>query len=157
MTSRAITTAIALLILIASGNGCSDPKPSAPAKVAVAVYKTATCGCCNLWVDHLRMNGFEVEVKDVAAADVRAVSKAAGLEDKDTSCHTAKIGDYVVEGHVPAADIQRLLAEKPAVAGIAVPGMPLGSPGMDQGSTKQPYDVIAFTKDGKTSVFAHHP
>jgi hypothetical protein len=131
----------------------TKPVSSRPSAV---VYKTSTCGCCSLWVDHLKANGFQVEAKDVSAAEVRAVSKAAGLSDDGTSCHTAKIGNYVVEGHVPASDIQRMLKEKPAIAGIAAPGMPLGSPGMEQGNMKQPYDVIAFTKDGKTSVFAKH-
>ena len=86
---------------------------------------------------------------------MRAVSKAAGLKDDDTSCHTAKIGGYIVEGHVPASDIQRMLKEKPAIAGIAAPGMPQGSPGMEQGS-KEPFDVVAFTKDGKTRLYSKH-
>ena len=92
---------------------------------------------------------------DVSSADVRAVSKAAGLKDEDTSCHTAKIGDYMVEGHVPAADIKRMLKEKPAIAGLSAPGMPKGSPGMEQGTT-EPYDVLAFKKDGTSTVFAKH-
>jgi hypothetical protein len=121
----------------------------------VTVYKTSSCGCCKLWVEHLKTNGFDVQAMDVSSADVRAVSKAAGLKDEDTSCHTAKVGNYTIEGHVPAADIKRMLKEKPAFAGLAAPGMPQGSPGMEQGS-KEPYDVIAFTKDGKTTVFATH-
>jgi len=96
-----------------------------------------------------------VQAMDVSSADVRAVSKAAGLKDEEASCHTAKIGSYVVEGHVPADDIKRMLKEKPAIAGLSAPGMPQGSPGMEQG-TKEPYDVVAFTKDGKTTVFAKH-
>ena len=103
----------------------------------------------------MKTNGFDVQAMDVSAADVRKVSKAAGLKDEGTSCHTAKIGDYVVEGHVPAADIKRLLKEKPAIAGLSAPGMPQGSPGMEQG-TKEPYDVIAFKKDGTSTVFAKH-
>jgi hypothetical protein len=87
---------------------------------------------------------------------VRAVSQAAGLKDEGTSCHTAKVGNYIVEGHVPAADVQRMLKEKPAIAGIAAPGMPVGSPGMEMGGRKDPYNVIAFTKDGKATVFAKH-
>jgi hypothetical protein len=120
------------------------------------VYKTSTCGCCSMWVDHLKANGFQVETKDVSSDEVRAVSKAAGLKDDGASCHTAKIGNYIVEGHVPASDIQKMLKEKPAIAGIAAPGMPMGSPGMEQGGAKEAYDVIAFTKDGKTSVYAKH-
>jgi hypothetical protein len=97
-----------------------------------------------------------VEANNVGDAQLRAIAMTAGVADDLASCHTAKVGGYAVEGHVPAADIQRLLKEKPAIAGIAVPGMPMGSPGMEQGGRKDPYDVIAFTKDGKRSVFAKH-
>ena len=122
----------------------------------VTVYKTSSCGCCRLWVDHMKANGFDVQAMDVSSADVRNVSKMAGLKDEDTSCHTAKIGNYTVEGHVPAADIKRMLSEKPAIAGLAAPGMPMGSPGMEQGGAKEPYDVLAFKKDGTSTVFAKH-
>lgn len=122
----------------------------------VVVYKTATCGCCGIWVEHLKVAGFQVETHNVEADKVAAVGKDAGVTDELSSCHTAKVGGYVVEGHVPAADIQRMLREKPAIAGIAAPGMPLGSPGMEAGGRKEAYDVIAFTKDGKKSVFASH-
>lgn len=121
----------------------------------VTVYKTSSCGCCRLWVDHMKKNGFDVQAMDVSAADVRAVSKAVGLKDEDTSCHTSKIGTYTVEGHVPADDIKRMLKEKPAIAGLSAPGMPQGSPGMEQGF-KEPYDVIAFKKDGTSTVYAKH-
>jgi hypothetical protein len=134
-------------------------QPKAPATAGplpkVTVYKTSSCGCCRLWVDHMRKNGFDVQAMDVSSGDVRAVSKAAGLKDADSSCHTAKIGNYTVEGHVPADDIKRMLKEKPAISGLSVPGMPQGSPGMEQGTT-EPYDVIAFTKDGRSTVFAKH-
>jgi hypothetical protein len=141
-------------VLMAGVIGVSaQQKPAA--KPTAVVYKTSSCGCCKLWVEHLKANGFTVEAKDVSSEEVRAVSKAAGLKDDDTSCHTAKIGGYVVEGHVPASDIQRMLKEKPAIAGIAAPGMPQGSPGMEQGS-KEPFDVVAFTKDGKTRLYAKH-
>src|SRR6187455_3262906 len=133
----------------------AQSKPATPAAEKITVYKTSSCGCCKLWVDHLKASGFDVQAMDVSSADVRAVSKAAGLKEEDTSCHTAKIGNYVVEGHVPADDIKRMLKEKPVIAGLSAPGMPQGSPGMEQG-TKEPYDVVAFTKDGKTTVFAKH-
>ncbi len=107
-------------------------------------------------MEHLRAHGFQLEAKNVNDAQLRAVGAQAGVTQDLASCHTAKVGGYVVEGHVPAADIKRLLKEKPAIAGIAVPGMPMGSPGMEQGGMKQPYDVIAFTKAGKKSVFAKH-
>ena len=97
-----------------------------------------------------------MEVQTVSDEKLRAVSTEGGVTNDLTSCHTAKVGGYTIEGHVPASDIQRLLKEKPAIAGIAVPGMPMGSPGMDQGGRKDPFDTIAFTKDGKKTVFAQH-
>ena len=97
-----------------------------------------------------------MEANNVNDAQVQAVAMQAGMTEALSSCHTAKVGGYVIVGHVPAEDIKRLLKEKPAIAGIAVPGMPMGSPGMEQGGTKQPYDVIAFTKSGKRYVFAKH-
>lgn len=149
---------LAMVTIAVGGLGlhvAAQQKPTAATAQKITVYKTSSCGCCRLWVDHLKASGFDVQAMDVSSADVRAVSKAAGLKDDDTSCHTAKIGNYVVEGHVPADDIKRMLKEKPAIAGIAAPGMPQGSPGMEQGS-KEPYDVVAFTKDGKTTVYAKH-
>ena len=143
-------TAVALGAVVAA-----QTKPVS-SRTAAVVYKTSSCGCCAQWVEHLRANGFAVETKDVSSDAVRAVSKAAGLPDDGVSCHTAKIGNYVVEGHVPAADIHRMLNEKPAIAGIAAPGMPMGSPGMEQGGAKEPFDVVAFTKDGKMTVYAKH-
>lgn len=97
-----------------------------------------------------------MEAKNVGDSQLMAIGMTEGVTNDLASCHTAKVGGYVVEGHVPAADIQRLLKEKPAIAGIAAPGMPMGSPGMEQGGATEPYDVIAFTKDGKKSVFAKH-
>ena len=149
-------TTIALAVIATAGIGYGvAAQQKAPAAAAalpkVTVYKTSSCGCCKLWVDHMKQNGFDVQAMDVSAGDVRAVSKAAGLKDEDTSCHTSKIGSYTVEGHVPADDIKRMLKEKPAIAGLSAPGMPQGSPGMEQGS-KEPYDVIAFKKDGTSTV-----
>ena len=97
-----------------------------------------------------------MEANNVNDSQLRAVGMQAGVTDELSSCHTAKVGGYIVEGHVPADDIRRLLKEKPAIAGIAAPGMPMGSPGMEQGGMKQPYNVMAFTKDGKKYVFAKH-
>lgn len=97
-----------------------------------------------------------MEANNVPDAQLAAIGRQAGVTDDLASCHTAKVGNYVVEGHVPATDIQRLLKERPQIAGIAAPGMPMGSPGMEQGGRKDPYNVIAFTKDGKKSVFAKH-
>ena len=97
-----------------------------------------------------------MEAQNVSDRQLIAVEREAGIGDDLVSCHTAKVGGYVVEGHVPAADIQRMLKERPAITGIAAPGMPIGSPGMEQGGRKDPYNVIAFTKDGRRSVFAKH-
>src|SRR6188508_3205384 len=158
MRIQPVTLAVSAITIFALGLGvAAQQKPAAgsAALPKVTVYKTSSCGCCRLWVDYMKRNGFDVQAMDVSSADVRAVSKAAGLRDEDASCHTAKIGNYVVEGHVPADDIKRMLKEKPAIAGLSAPGMPQGSPGMEQGS-KEPYDVVAFTKDGKTTVFAKH-
>lgn len=119
----------------------------------VEVFKSPYCGCCEGWVQHLRKSGFEVKTHDVN--DVPAARKQLGMPDKLGSCHTAKVGGYVVEGHVPAADIQRLLKDKPKALGLAAPGMPQGSPGMET-ATPAPYDVLLVQKDGSTRVFAHH-
>ena len=107
----------------------------------VKVWKDPSCGCCSGWVEHLRGSGFTVEAIDTA--DLAAVKTALGVPDELAACHTAKIDSYVIEGHVPAAAIRRLLAERPAALGLAVPGMPVGSPGME-GGTPQPYDVVLF-------------
>jgi hypothetical protein len=145
----------AVVFVASLGMAAAQQKPVS-SRTPIVVYKTPTCGCCSLWVEHMRQNGFQPEVHDVSAAQVRAVSKAAGLSEEGTSCHTAKVGSYIVEGHVPAADVQRMLKEKPAIAGIAAPGMPVGSPGMEMDGRTQRYDVVSFTKDGKTKVFATH-
>ena len=124
-----------------------------PSLPTVTVYKSPTCGCCSAWADHLRENGFPVETVDVD--DLQAVKAEYGIPPGLQSCHTAVVDGYVVEGHVPADDVKRLLAEHPEAAGLAVPGMPVGSPGMEQGDTVQPYDVL-LVDDGQSSVFAHH-
>ncbi|HJU69233.1 MAG TPA: DUF411 domain-containing protein [Gemmatimonadaceae bacterium] len=125
------------------------------APTAVTVYKNAQCGCCRKWVDHLRNEGFEVTAKDVD--DMAAIKAKLGVPAAVHSCHTAIVGPYIVEGHVPAADVRKLLKDKPAIVGIGVPGMPMGSPGMEMpGMAADKYDVIAFSKDGKQKVFASH-
>ena len=121
---------------------------------ALLVTKSAACGCCAHWVEHMKKAGFTVEVREVD--DVAATAKRLGVPDALRSCHTSEIGGYVIEGHVPAADVKRLLATKPKAAGIAVPGMVMGSPGMEHGDHKQPYKVVLFDKSGKTKVFASH-
>ncbi len=119
----------------------------------VEVFKSPHCGCCGGWVEHLRQNGFEVKAHDVD--DVTAARKKLGMPDRLGSCHTAKVGGYVVEGHIPAADIRRLLKEKPKALGLAVPSMPPGSPGMES-SKPIPYQTLLVQSDGSTRVFAQH-
>lgn len=122
----------------------------------VAIYKTPTCGCCSLWVKHLEQHGFTTKVTDMDSVD--DVKNANNVPRQARSCHTAIVDGYVIEGHVPAADVQRLLKERPrGVIGLAVPGMPIGSPGMEvQGMSAQQYNVLAFDKSGQTTVFAKH-
>jgi hypothetical protein len=127
---------------------------SAQRGTPIDVYKTATCGCCALWVKHLQANGFTPRVTDMD--DLSGIKQKHGVPAKAASCHTAVVDGYAVEGHVPAADIRRLLKERPAVAGLAVPGMPLGSPGMEFGETKQPYNVVTFDKSGALKVFSSY-
>ncbi len=117
----------------------------------VVVYKTETCGCCNGWIEHLRAAGFEVDARDVR--DLMSVKLDAGVPGPLVTCHTALVDGYVVEGHVPADQVKRMLAEQPEVAGIGVAGMPIGSPGME-GPNPQPYQVVAFDRDGAMSVYA---
>ncbi len=119
----------------------------------ITVYKSPTCGCCSKWVEHLRGNGFEVKTTDLN--DMGMIKSMSGVKPEYASCHTAKIDGYVIEGHVPASDIKRLLKERPAVTGLSAPGMPMGSPGME-GPRSDPYEVVTFDKQGETSVFSRH-
>lgn len=120
---------------------------------AIEVYKTPTCGCCHLWVAHLRANGFSVNAHDVA--DTTAYREKFGVPAALGSCHTGVVGGYALEGHVPAREIKRLLADRPKVKGLAVPAMVLGSPGME-GPRSDPYDVLAFRADGRYAVYQHY-
>lgn len=120
----------------------------------VIMHKDPNCGCCGQWAEHLRTNGFSVQ--EIATRDMDAIKREAGLPPALASCHTARVGGYVVEGHVPAGDIRRLLAERPPVMGISAPGMPLGSPGMEGPSPAESYQVMSFDAEGKTQVFAEH-
>ena len=124
------------------------------AAATIEVVKSPYCGCCTSWVDYLRRAGFEVRV--VEAEDVTPTARRLGVPDDLRSCHTATIEGYAIEGHVPAEDIRRLLAERPAAAGLAVPGMPIGSPGMEQGDRRQAYATILFMRDGRRTEFARH-
>ena len=117
----------------------------------VTVYKSPTCNCCSKWMNHLRKNGFTVTGSD--RSDMQPVKQELGVPRMLASCHTAVVGGYVVEGHVPAQDVKRLLREQPDVTGLTVPGMPIGSPGMERGDRVDPYRVMAFSEDGRAGVF----
>lgn len=138
-----------------ASSGVSSEAAGALDLPGVTVYKSPTCGCCAAWVDHMRGAGFEVDVVDDPERLAEAKRRHA-IGPGHTSCHTAEVGGYFVEGHVPASDVKRLLAEAPAdLAGLAVPGMPMGSPGME-GPRKDPYEVIAIHESGAAEVFARH-
>ena len=125
----------------------------AGAPLLVEVWKSPTCGCCKDWVAHLEANGFRVQVHDDGNTDARA---RLGIPVRYGSCHTARVGGYAIEGHVPASEVRRLLKEKPKAVGLAVPAMPVGSPGMDgpaYGGRKDPYDVLLVRADGSSSVY----
>ena len=134
-----------------TGTGTAQAQPAAN---AVTVFKDPNCGCCKEWVAHLKKHAFNVVARDTSG--MAGIKATAQVPRQLYSCHTAFVNGYVIEGHVPAADIQRLLREKPRIAGIAVAGMPAGSPGMEVPGRVDRYDVMAFTRDGNTSVFARH-
>ena len=127
---------------------------SAANAAQLTVHKSPYCGCCAKWVEYIEKHGFDVKI--VETEDMAGVKKRLGVPQQLASCHTTEAGGYFVEGHVPAQDIKRLLAQKPKAAGIAVPGMPAGSPGMDMGGQKQPYATMLIDRNGKTTVFARH-
>jgi hypothetical protein len=150
--SRLLALSAAFVLSLGAGQAQQGAKAPAAAKPQdITVWRTATCGCCGKWVEHLKTSGFNPTVHVVQNTD--EVPAAKGVPRELRSCHTATVNGYTVEGHVPADVIQKLLKEKPKVAGIAVPGMPAGSPGMES-PTPQPYDIVAFDAAGKTKVFA---
>lgn len=130
------------------------PTWAAQALPIVDVYKSPTCGCCNEWIAHLKDNGFEVRAHDVA--DMTVHKRRLGVPPSLRSCHTAEVNGYLVEGHVPAKEIKRLLQEKPNARGLAVPGMPVGSPGMEMGNRKDHYEVLLVDKQGNTRTYARY-
>ena len=143
---------IMLFAMCAAGCGGTAAQPPS---IAMEVYKDAACGCCSQWVEHVKSHGFAPTATNVD--DLDAVKAKYNVPRRAQSCHTAVVDGYVIEGHVPASDIQRLLKERPAIAGLAVPAMPVGSPGMEvPGIKPQPYDVLALHKDGRTEIFASY-
>lgn len=140
--------------------GGSTPVPAQAAVnnalPAALVHKSPTCGCCGVWVEHLRAAGFAVEVRD--HDNLNPVKERLGVPYGKGSCHTAEIGGYMIEGHVPVEDIRRLLAERPAARGLVLPGMPAGSPGMEMPDGRvQAYTVELVATDGSTRAYSHHP
>lgn len=146
----------AMLVLVLQAMVSSGPavaQVNAAPGTLITVYKSSACGCCGAWVEHLRKSGFRVIAHDVA--DVTSYREKLGIPQALGSCHSAAVAGYAIEGHVPAADIRRLLRERPKARGIAVPAMPLGSPGME-GSRKDPYETLLFQRDGSYVVFERH-
>ncbi len=150
MITRFILCACVALLLNAA------PAVAESTSRTVEVYKSATCGCCTAWIRHMEEAGYKVKAQDTAIGILAKIKRQAGLSPDLQSCHTAKVGGYVIEGHVPAQDVARLLKERPDAVGLSVPGMPLGSPGMDSGPDKEPYEVLLVRRDGSTEVFARY-
>ena len=153
-----------LLTLLAGAGACAQHAPDASSLNAilasagpteVVTFKSPSCGCCSSWVQHLQSSGFKVRVESVA--DLTPIKHSLGVPAEYGSCHTAHIGKYFIEGHVPADDVKRLMALQLPAKGLIVPGMPNGSPGMTNAIGRQdPYDVLLVALDGSVSVFAHH-
>lgn len=148
---------IAMGVVFAGCSWASGPDMS-PMGNAVAseitVFRSPTCGCCSLWIDHMEASGFQV--KDEITEEMPKIKQQYGVPANLRSCHTTVVDGYVLEGHIPSEDVQRLLEEKPDVAGIAVPGMPIGSPGMESGNYVEPYTVFSFQEDSTVATFAEH-
>jgi len=140
--------------LAAVGLALYSSQQQASAQPTLTVFKSPTCGCCEKWAEHMEAAGFKVRTEDVQ--DLSAIKARFRVPGTLHSCHTAIVEGYVIEGHVPASEVWRLLQEKPDVTGLAVPGMPIGSPGMEQGFRVDPYEVLMFTPDGQTRVFARY-
>ena len=138
---------ILFLALITSSVFAMEGKP-------MTVYKSPSCGCCTNWIDIMKSKGFEV--KTIETNEVNTIKQKAGLQAGQTSCHTAFVDGYLVEGHVDYSAVKKMLDEKPNIIGITVPGMPIGSPGMEQGNTKEAYDVLYVNKNGSTGVYESH-
>lgn len=155
VSSEPVAPAVAGAVEPMGATGAADAVAMKADPRLIVVHKSATCGCCHLWVEHVQSSGFKVVVRDVT--DLGAIKERVGVPPGMGSCHTAEVGGYFLEGHVPAADIVRLLEQRPSAKGLTVPGMPAGSPGMEVPSGDvQPYDVHLVALDGSATVFAHH-
>ncbi len=153
--TRLIRQSSLLMALVSTLLFAAPPVVAEEPLAEVTVWHSPTCGCCTDWVNHLEQYGFPV--RKHVQHDVAMIKHRLGLPNNLASCHTAMVDGYVIEGHVPAEDIARLLKERPFVRGLSVPGMPIGSPGMEMGDRVDPYEVLSFDEDGKTEVFSRHP
>ncbi len=142
-----------LALSLTTGAAQSRAVHATATEPTITVYKDPNCGCCKSWIEHLIKHGYRVDAKDTSG--MAEIKRSLGVPDDLTSCHTGVVDGYVIEGHVPAADIARLLKKKPKVVGLAVPGMPMGSPGME-GPRTDHYKVLSFDKAGKTKTFASY-
>ena len=150
---KAFGVGIVLAVLGIGGYVYFGPLASADLPT-VTVYKSPSCNCCAEWVTHMREQGFPVEIQ--SRFNVKPVKRKVGVPSSLAACHTAVVNNYVVEGHVPAKDVKQLLRENPKMRGLSVPGMPVGSPGMERGNRVEPYKVLTFTPAGDTTVFARY-
>lgn len=142
-----------LLTMLAS---LAIARPALAAPMRVDVYKSPTCGCCSAWVKHIESAEFAVDAQDVDQNRLYALKARSGITPRLASCHTALVRGYVIEGHVPASDVRRLLAERPDAVGLSVPGMPIGSPGMEMGNQRDAFDTLLILRNGMTEVFQRH-
>ncbi|QLE58540.1 DUF411 domain-containing protein [Nostoc sp. TCL26-01] len=140
-------------VVVTTKPGITDNNQHSQTIPITTVYRSPDCSCCGGWIDHLKSQGFTV--KDIPTTNIEAIKHKFNVPDNLTSCHTAIVDGYVIEGHVPAQDIKRLLQEKPQVAGLSVPQMPLGTPGMEIGDKKDPFSVLFFDQDHKVGVFSN--
>ena len=150
--NSATTPDIAQATLVSTWD--KETEPNYAGTRDITVYRSPSCGCCGVWLDHAQKHGFKV--KDVKTEEMETLKQKYNVPPELASCHTTIVDGYVMEGHIPVDDIKRFLTEKPDFAGLAVPGMPLGSPGMEAGDMKQPFQVLAFNKEGKVEVFQEH-
>ncbi len=146
-----------LMLLVLLGlnfNLKAEVKENDQALIDMEVYRSPTCGCCRKWITHVEANGFKV--KDYITNEVQVIKDQQGVPKNLASCHTALVNGYIIEGHVPASDIKKLLKLKPKVSGLSVPGMPVGTPGMEMGGKKDPYDVVSFDQQNNYKVFSRY-
>lgn len=147
---------VLLLIMLPAGNLAAESADAERVNSElIKVYRDPDCSCCHRWIEHLRRNGYQVE--DHKTGRLNLIKQELNIPSRLASCHTATVDGYIIEGHVPASDIRRLLNERPNIHGLSVPGMPIGSPGMEMGDRSDAYSVIGFDADQQTSVFQHYP